>query len=517
MRKNRQLWNTIFPVLFVLCAQCSFGEKGRAYYLNTAGNDANDGSRKSPWKSIARINTIHLRQGDSVLFGGNQTFEGELKMDSVSGNLNHPIILGSYGTGHANINAINGTAITISRCKYIRVTNLGLQGSGRKLGNTQNGLIVEYSDHITIDSLRTTGFQKCGVLIFSSAHIQLNRIHAFNNGFAGVQISAQPGTRDSYHITLTAVTAENNPGDPTVLDNHSGNGIVAGYCRKVLIDQCTAFNNGWDMPRKGNGPIGIWCFEADSVVIQRCISYNNKTSFGGEDGGGFDLDGGVTNSIIQYCLTYNNEGSGFGIFQYAGASIWKNNIIRFNVSYNDGTTSAARAGVYVWSDSLEKADFSGLIFHNNLILNQHGAAIHFAEESNNRDFRFYNNIFIGEKTILRGSTDRSVFLGNDWWSISDGFNVGGIKDLKKWSVHSGKEKREGKLTGLNLSPYFIDSTVALIRDPRQLTSFRKFSVKPLTQLLRGGVDVQKEAGVKIGTIDFNQQSLKYRSAIGASF
>jgi len=91
MRKNRQLWNTIFPVLFVLCAQCSFGEKGRAYYLNTAGNDANDGSRKSPWKSIARINTIHLRQGDSVLFGGNQTFEGELKMDSVSGNLNHPM------------------------------------------------------------------------------------------------------------------------------------------------------------------------------------------------------------------------------------------------------------------------------------------------------------------------------------------------------------------------------------------------------------------------------------------
>ncbi|HTE07206.1 MAG TPA: right-handed parallel beta-helix repeat-containing protein, partial [Flavitalea sp.] len=496
MRKNRKMWRlnqiTLFSLLFFLCALYSFGGKGRAYYLNASGDDTNDGSRKSPWKSIAKINAIHLQQGDSILFGGSQTFEGELTMDSVSGNFNHPVILGSYGAGHAIINARNGAAIAISRCKYIRVSNLGLQGSGRKLGNTRNGFAVEYSAHITIDSLIINGFQKSGLLIFSSAHIQLTRVHAFNNGFAGVHISAQPGTRDSHHITLTAVTAENNPGDPTVLDNHSGNGIVAGYCRKVLIDRCTAFNNGWDMPRKGNGPIGIWCFEADSVIIQRCISYNNKTSFGGEDGGGFDLDGGVTNSIIQYCLTYNNEGSGFGIFQYAGASIWKNNIIRFNVSYNDGTTSAARAGVYVWSDTLENGDFSGLIFHNNLILNRHGAAIHFAKASNNRDFRFYNNILVGEKIILRGSTDRSVFQGNDWWSISDGFNVGGIKDLKKWSASSGKEKRNGKLTGLNLAPQFIDSTVDLIRDPRQLSSFRKFSVKLIAQLLHGGVDIQQE-------------------------
>ena len=107
---------------------------------------------------------------------------------------------------------------------------------------------------------------------------------------------------NSLHCTV------NNPGDPTNLTNHSGNGIVVGHCTNVLIDHCMATNNGWDMPRIGNGPVGIWCYEADSVVIQHCLSYRNKTSVGGADGGGFDFDGGVTNSIIQYCLVLRKPG-----------------------------------------------------------------------------------------------------------------------------------------------------------------------------------------------------------------
>src|SRR5436190_17235380 len=130
--------------------------------------------------------------------------------------------------------------------------------------------------------------------------------------------------------------ADNNPGDPTNLTNHSGNGIVVGNCRNVLIEYCTATNNGWDMPRIGNGPVGIWPYEADSVIIQHCISYRNKTAPGAADGGGFDLDGGVTNSVIQYCLSYENEGSGYGIFQYWSAGNWKNNTLRYCISINDG-------------------------------------------------------------------------------------------------------------------------------------------------------------------------------------
>ena len=68
--------------------------------------------------------------------------------------------------------------------------------------------------------------------------------------------------RRSRNVTIVHCRADDNPGDPTNLTNHSGNGIIAGHCTNVLIDSCSATNNGWDMPRIGNGPVGIWCYEA---------------------------------------------------------------------------------------------------------------------------------------------------------------------------------------------------------------------------------------------------------------
>ena len=148
--------------------------------------------------------------------------------------------------------------------------------------------------------------------------------------------------------------ADDNPGDPTNLTNHSGNGIVAGHCTDLLIDRCSATNNGWDMPRIGNGPVGIWCYEADSVTIQHCLSYRNKTARGAADGGGFDLDGGVTNSVIQDCLSYGNQGSGYCIFQYWGANpAGTTNIIRNNITDNDGT-GLRLAGGYLCLEQFQR-------------------------------------------------------------------------------------------------------------------------------------------------------------------
>ena len=42
---------------------------------------------------------------------------------------------------------------------------------------------------------------------------------------------------------------------------------------------------------------------------QYCFSHDNKTSPEGLDGGGFDFDGGITNSLMQYNLAMNNEGA----------------------------------------------------------------------------------------------------------------------------------------------------------------------------------------------------------------
>ncbi len=325
--KHKQSKVSIFFLivfLFSVCINALYAapvETPRAYYVNNKGNDKNSGDKNHPFKTIARSNRIKLHAGDSIMFASGQVFRGTLQINKYGSALEEkPVSIFSGGKGQAIIDGGNKAGVEISEAKFVQIRNLHIKGSGRKEGNTANGVLINNCSNISIDSLSITGFQKAGLLVYSSSDIMITRVHAFENGFAGISIDGEYGTKNSKQILISDCLAENNPGDPSNFKNHSGNGIIAGNCKNVTIEYCIATNNGWDMPRIGNGPVGIWCYEADIVMIQYCISYRNKTAKGADDGGGFDFDGGVTNSVIQYCLSYENHGSAFGIFQYNGAS-----------------------------------------------------------------------------------------------------------------------------------------------------------------------------------------------------
>ncbi len=323
---------------------------GRSYYVNTSGSDKNAGTKNKPFQSVARIKTLHLNAVDTISFKSGQTFnESLLLTQCIQGTPNKPVVFTSYGKGHAVIDAKDSVGIKLYNGAFIRLQHLTVVGSGRKTGNTQNGLYILNSKEINVEDLNISGFQKSGFLIYSSQNIVANHVFVHDNGSAGITVEGPYAKTESRDIKILNCRAENNPGDPTNLTNHSGNGIVVGNCKNVLIDHCTATNNGWDMPRIGNGPVGIWAYEADSVIIQHCLSYKNKTSKGGADGGGYDLDGGVTNSVVQYCMSYGNQGSGYCIFQYWGATAWYHNIFRFNISENEGAVSVSHSGLYIWN------------------------------------------------------------------------------------------------------------------------------------------------------------------------
>ena len=444
----------------------------RAYYISNYGNDQNKGDKNKPWQTIKRLNTEVLHPGDTVLFKSGQTFPGTIFItDDESGSAGKPIIISSFGKGLASITVVKESGIEINGAEYIQVRNLRLRGAGRKDGNTSNGVIINECKHIKIRGLEISGFQKAGLLVYSSSQIAITHVHAYENGYAGISIEGQYGKKDTKQIFIADCLAENNPGDPSNLDNHSGNGIVVGHSRKVTIEYCVATNNGWDMPRIGNGPVGIWCYEADSITIQYCISYSNKTAKGADDGGGFDLDGGVTNSVIQHCLSYNNQGSAFGIFQYAGASPWHHNIIRNNISENDGLVSAAGAAVYIWNSSGDEEQFRNLSFCYNIVYNTQGAAIHYADgQSKRKAFDFYRNIFVAKDEIIKGKVAGDIFSGNTWWSLVSGFNIDSIKDFKTWAIKTGKEQKDAKITGGNYYPHFKNAGNTTLTDPHRLKS-----------------------------------------------
>lgn len=491
--------------------------KEHNYYFSANGNDKNDGSLEHPFETIQHFNSLKLSPGDSIFFKGGEIFKGNIILDSTKSGVNEkPIDITSYGNGDPIINAGNESALSVYNLSYLEINNLICTGSGRKKGNTKPGIDISNCENILINNIEISGFQKSGLQIYSCKNILINKVDAHDNGAAGIGVDGDYKNKlSTKNILITYCEADNNPGDPANLNNQSGNGIVVGHCTNVVIDHCSATNNGWNMPRIGNGPVGIWCYEADSVIIQHCLSYRNKTSVGGADGGGFDLDGGVTNSVIQYCLSYENQGSGYCMFQYWGASPWHNNLIRFNISENDGLVSDSRAGVYVWNSSKDAKQFYNCDFYNNTIYNSREAALSFSETSERRNFRFFNNIFIAKDSLVKGDEGDDIFIANDWYSIEKKFNANGINNFEKWTVAKNKERMNDKIIGLNIVPSFKNPGKTKITNANQLASFDNYKIKEVSPVTESGIDLQSLFGFDIGSTDFNGAPVN-KKCLGAS-
>ena len=421
MNKTLILFLMVLPVVLISCNTNSTEKpvSGGEYFINAKiGNDKFPGTPKRPLKTISEANKRLRDKPGSIYFAGGQVFKGPLVMNDIQGTEFVPVIIGSYGKGRPVIDGGNNEAIRIKNCKNIRVNNLTLMGNGRKDGNTTNGLQLLNSTGCVVEDIHTEGFQKSGIDLYNCRGIEILKVTAHGNGFCGINVMGSH--RDSSErILIKDCKAENNAGDPTILDNHSGNGILVGVSDSVIIDHCTATNNGWDMPRLGNGPVGIWTWMSDHITIQYCISYRNRTSKGGKDGGGFDLDGGVTNSQVQYCLSYENEGAGYGLFQYPGASGWSNNVIRYCVSINDAHTTEGAGSFFIWNGSDESKQLTNCYIYNNVAYSTSAPIISYENASEHENFLFCNNIFIGTGQMLSGKNTGSRFDENIWTSTSD--------------------------------------------------------------------------------------------------
>lgn len=401
-------------IFLLMLSGCTFQKSAHnSIYIDARyGNDSDAGTFRKPIKTISELNRRLQEKPANVYFSGNQAFEGSLVLNNLHGSEDSPIRISSPGRKRSKINGGNNEAIRITDCSYVIVSDLMLRGNGRKDGNTANGLSLKNTVNSKLFNIRAEGFQKSGVNLYNCRNIEVKDVKAFNNGFSGINVMGS--SRDSSRsISIRGCSAENNPGDPTKLDNHSGNGILVGVSDSVLIERCIATNNGWDMPRKGNGPVGIWAWESSNVRIQYCVSYNNKTSKDAKDGGGFDLDGGMSNSIIQYCISFGNEGAGYGLFQYPGASPWHDNKVRYCISLKDATTTEGAGAIFVWNGSKDPEQLSGCEIKSNLIINSRKPLISYENESKHINFNFSGNLFIGPHRIT-GSDSGSVFRKNYW-------------------------------------------------------------------------------------------------------
>jgi Right handed beta helix region len=476
------------------------------YYISPGGQDTNPGSRSKPWQSLQPLGNHLWLPGDSVLLQGGARFPGSILLTRLArGAKNRPIVICSYGQGRALIDAQDSTAIVVQQGQFIYLENLILLGSGRKSGNTGRGIWLQGASHIWLQQIDASGFQKAGVELTDCRFVTLMGIFGHDNGYAGISVDGSHFPHYSNdRIYIKDCQAVNNPGDPTELHNHSGNGIVVGLATHVVVEYCVATGNGWDMPRKGNGPVGIWAWQCDSVLIQHCISYRNRTAPGAMDGGGFDLDGGATHCIVQYNLSYENEGYGFGIFQFSGATPWHHNTFRYNISFNDGNTAPNGASVLWWNGSKDPSQFHDCYFYNNLLYNQNGYALGLIQDArDNLGFFFLNNIFVAKDELMTGGNIREeVFYGNDWWSLAGGFLLNGFHSFGDWVARTGKEKRNGDILGHNRDPALRNPGEPTLTNPYQLYTLVGFKLKADSPLRNTGLDLRRLLSLHGRLLDF---------------
>ena len=414
------------------------------YFVSLLGDDSNVGtSEMYPWRSIARVNAAQLLPGDSVLFQANQTFHGNLRLaNKGTDRVDKPITIGSYGSGRATINAGCGAGCIVKNTEGVHLKELNFVGAGVS-ENTNSGILfintlpnaVKLKD-IRIHCIDVSGFKHAGICFIAEppdrswsgfCDVKITYVTSHGNGDAGIScIGAWNPEQDGYSH------ADFYVGNCSVYRNagirgkgsHSGNGIVLGQVDGALIEHCRAYENGSLNDHEGGGPVGIWVWDANRVVIQFNESHHNRTG-SSKDGGGFDLDGGVRNSTVQYNYSHDNDGPGYLLAQFSGARAFYGNILHHNISVNDGRKNRY-GGIHLWSTGANGGITDTAFYANTIFTTQSAdgdvAAVDCTSEEI-RNIRFCNNRFQthGAAMFVRGKTNPNVLFENNTFNAKSRF------------------------------------------------------------------------------------------------
>lgn len=489
------------------------------YYVSPSGSDNSNGtSSSSPWKTIAKVNNASMKAGDTILFQGGATFDGGLSFFREGGTASSPITISSYGSGRATIRSGSSAGIMVTDCAGFDVKNLNVVGNGRTNNNASG--IEFYTalgggvklDHITIDNVESSGYGVWGIRVggwngtsaFKNIRVTNSNLH--DNGWGGFYTYAQSG-KSNQNVYVSRVIAHDNPGVPGYTANSTGNGIELSYVDGATVERCVAYNNG-SLNGASVGPVGIWAWFANNVVIQNSEAHHNHTG-GHTDGGGFDFDGMVTNSVMQYNYSHDNDGSGYLLCQF-GSSAWSNNVVRYNVTQNDGRKNSY-APIFTWS-SITNAD----IYDNTIYLSPASTGSPVAVNlSAGTNVSFRNNIVVttGGMTLLKGSNGTNRFVqGNNWYTSGGAFNInwgGNYTSLAAFQAASGQEKLNGTSVGMSVDPKLVNPGGGTTLNNADMleSSLGAYKLQSSSPLISKGLNLKSVFGTSTGSRDFFADAL----------
>jgi hypothetical protein len=446
---------------------------GTRYHVDPLGNDANTGiAANAPLKTIAAA-LGKVGPGDEIYLKGGATFiESIAPPQGLQGAPGKPIRISSDPVNRATVFAQLGkSGITLYNTSHWRIENLIVVGPGAGMvQKNKDGVSIgtdlgKYKD-VQVHNVEASGFYR-GVVLWSYPGdkgydgVVLEGVVAHDNKDAGISAYAEVAGGHS-KVTVRRSTAYGNLGDPTVT-RPSGDGIVLGGVKDGLIEHCLAYNNGGSGTNSA-GPVGIWTYDSTRVTIQFCESHSNHAQK--QDGDGFDLDVGVTDSVMQYNYSHDNDGAGFILCQ-TGNNAWNNNVVRYNVSIDDARKE--KMGSITWCSFGGGAGMQTSFVYGNTVTNGYGPALNPAMETGSNGHVVFNNVFVtsnGKPLVWVWGSGTSAglmsFAGNRYFTSGGAPNFEGSASLEAWRTAKGQEKLDGKLVGSYGDPKLVSFKPACV-------------------------------------------------------
>lgn len=370
---------------------------GITYYVDSKdGNDTNDGkSQEGAWKTIDKVNSTTFEPGDKILFKAGSVWDNSTFMPNGSGTVEKPIIVDVYGdiSDENNKPLINANqqmtgqvsaGIVVENVEYWEINNLQITNMGDRNGieglaecfgvyiiskdyGTMNHIYIRNLYVHDIYGKLAKGNDEGAGIFFHSGGPDKSKLNDLRIEYNHLERVVRNGIGSMYGFDskdwqspYTGVGITEHPYRHSnvfirgnLLEGIAGDGIKVWGCNGALVEhnilhgaEMGAMIRGRDKFSEGDATqtvgasAGIWPFDCDNTIIQ----YNEVSGVSGTiDGQAFDIDYFTTNTVIQYNYSHDNMG-GFMLLCAPGWAHSTGNVVRYNISQNDGSQGGWNSG-----------------------------------------------------------------------------------------------------------------------------------------------------------------------------